>query len=85
MHSQASKHQNYTIWHKQHHSSLRATCKAPTATQICQIGYVAEAIQNLYKHEQKDNTKGLHTERSTSANLAKVSVFRDLVKFSDSH
>ena len=45
---------------------------------MCQIGYVAEAIQKIYKHEQKDNTKELHTERSTGANLDKNNRFQGL-------
>ena len=81
MHSQASKHQNYTICPKQHHSSLRATCKVPTTSQMCQIRYVAEAIQKLYKHEQKDNTKEFHIESSTTSNLAKNTSFQGQWKF----
>lgn len=70
------EHQNSTIYHKQHHSSLRGTCKAPIPTQICQIRYVAVSIQNHYKHEQNYNTNDFHT---------KISVFRDLVEIPDSH
>ena len=78
MHSQAPKQQNYAFCPKQHHSSLRATCKAPTATQMCLTRYVAKAIQKLYKHEKKDNTKELHTERYTAANLDKNISFQGL-------
>ena len=39
---------------------------------------MAEAIQNLYKHEQKDNTKEFHTESSTAANLDKNISFQGL-------
>ena len=39
---------------------------------------MAEAIQKLYKHEQKDNTKELHTETSTAANLTKNIGFQGL-------
>ena len=45
---------------------------------MCQTRYVAEAIQKLYKHEKKDNTKELHTERSTTANLDKNISFQGL-------
>ena len=45
---------------------------------MCQIGYVAEAIQNIYKHEQKYNTKEFHTESSTAANLDKNISFQGL-------
>lgn len=57
---------------------MRDTCKAPTATQICQIGYVAKANQKYYKHEQKANTKEFHTESYTGANLDKNISFQGL-------
>ena len=78
MNSQASKQQNYTFCPKQQHSSLGATCEAPKATQMCQIRYVAVAIQKIYKHEEKDSTKEFHTERSTTANLDKNISFQGL-------
>ena len=45
---------------------------------MCQIRYVAEAIQNYYKHKQKYNTKELYTESSTAANLDKNTSFQGL-------
>ena len=52
---------------------------------MCQIRYVAEAIQEYYKHKQKDHTKEFHTESYTAANLAKNISFHGLsenLKFS---
>ena len=45
---------------------------------MCQTRYVAKAIQNLYKHEQEDNTKESHTGRNTGANLDKNNRYQGL-------
>ena len=52
---------------------MQSTCSHP-----CQKGYVAEAIQKYYKHEQQANAKEFHTESYTAANLEKNISFHGL-------